>query len=251
MEDSMSLRRVFPVVSRLLILALAVLAVPACKKSEDKSPHLKDAFPLWDSKDVPHFPLLILEWDRDLDPLTFTANVLVFKTDVNHNPDLSSPWGSPLAISFLHGSFQMVIETTGAFTSGTEYAVVIGNGLESANGVPITQPGVALLFTVVNSANMTLPAFSVLPSQAAGGNAGEIIWTWTAPASSTIDFYMSPGSDDEDLLGPVFFTSNSTSGDTIPAIKGLVTGTTYHFRVIIRDSFGNVNVIDEISGVAR
>jgi hypothetical protein len=250
MEDSMSLRRLSTVAARLLILAAAVLIVPACKKKEDPAPHVTKGLPGPDAPDVAHFPLMLLEFDKAIDGTTISSNIEIWTTDAFGVPNLK--WGGTWIFHHLQNSHQIVVENTQAFTKDTEYAVVIFNGLKSASGHGING-GMALRFTVGDSGNANKPAFSAPVQDVGDGGAGGIKFDWTqategGPVTGTYEFYMSPTSAAQDLFdNPPFFVSSNIATGTI---TGLTTGVTYYFRVIFRDSAGNIRVTSEFTGVA-
>lgn len=248
----MSLRRNLPVLGRFLILALLMVAVPACKKPIDPAPHMKRGLPGPDAPDVAHFPLMVLEFDKEIDGTTINANIEIWTTDAFRVPN--AKWGGSWIFHHLVNSFQIVVENTQAFVKNTEYAVVVFNGLLSSKGDPING-GMALRFTVGDSGNNNKPAFSAPTQNVGAGTAGQVVLTWTQATetgaiSANYEFYEATTTDSEDLLDKTpFFISSQPSGDTIPASKGLVTGTTHFFRVICRDSQGNIRVTAELSVV--
>ena len=248
----MSLRRNLPVLGRFLVLALLMVAVPACKKPVDPAPHMKKGIPGPDAPGVSFFPLMVLEFDKEIDGSTINANIEIWTTDAFGVPN--AKWGGSWIFHHLVNSFQIVIENTQTFIASTEYAVVVFNGLLSSKGDPING-GMALRFTTASSGNSTKPSFSVPAQNVGAGTAGQVVLTWTqategGPISANYEFYEATTTDSEDFFdNPPFFSSSQTSGDTIPASKGLVTGTTHFFRVICRDSQGNIRVTAELSVV--
>ena len=255
----MSLRRVCTVAGRLLVLALLASIVPACKKKVDNSPHItSNATPAPDAAGVPHFPKMILEWDRALNPATLNGNIVIYNTDQLGTP--TTVFGGGTSIDYLDGSFQTVIINGAAFADLTEYCVLVFPGLESDKGVAANANpagALALRFRVGNNANANQPAFSPPTQNVGAGAAGEIVWTWTqaqeggppVAITATYDFYEATVVDGQDLFGSVFFTSTNGTGATMPASLGLITGTTYHFRVICRDSAGNMILTADFTGV--
>jgi hypothetical protein len=254
MEDSMSFRRAYPVVGRLLVIALLVVVGPACgKKKTDPAPHILQGLPLPDATGVPYFPLMLLEFDKEIDDTTVNiTNIQIWTTDGSGNP--TAAWGGGWTFYHIKNSFQIVIENTSAFAASTQYAVLIFNGLKSSAGDAISG-GIALRFTVTNVANNNQPAFSAPVQDGTKGTAGQIVWTWTqategTPITATYDFYMSTTTLDEDLFAnPPFFSSSMTSGDTMSG--GLMSGTTYFFVLICHDSAGNIRLIQEFTGTAK
>jgi hypothetical protein len=252
----MSLRRVSPILGRLLLLALLVTIVPACKKKSDPAPHITDSLPLFDAAGVPHFPQMVIEWDKALDPTTINANIKIYLTDVFGNHTV--PWGGTYTITYLPGKFQTVINNSTAMgngTTATEYAIVVFPGLLAANGNPVNAfatGSIADRFFVGTNANLNQPSFTAPAQNVGPGGAGGIAWTWTqasegGPITATYDFYMSTASGGQDLLDlSPDFTSVANTGATM---TGLVTGTTYYFRVICRDSAGNTTMTAEFTGV--
>jgi len=245
----MSLRRFWPVVGRLLLLAVPMLIIPACKKPSDPAPHVVKGKPAPDAKGVSHFPVMLLEFDKEIDDATIAANVEIWTTDAFGVP--LAPWGGTYIFHHIVDSHQIVIENTQAFTKNTEYAVVIFSGLLSSKGDAING-GMALRFVVGDSGNTNKPAFSAPAQDVGNGGVNCIKFDYTqadegGPVAATYEFYMSLTPDAQDLFDTSPLATANTSTFTV---TGLTTGTTYYFVVICRDSQGNVRVTAEFSGVA-
>jgi len=82
------------------------------------------------------------------------------------------------------------------------------------------------------------------------------VLTWTqaqenaVDISATYEFYEATTDQAEDFFdNPPFFTSTNNTGDTIPVSKGQTTGDTHYFRVICRDSQGNIRVTAQLTTV--
>jgi len=252
----MSLRRVCTVAARVLVLGLAVLVVPACKKKEDKAPHLTNNFsPAFDAGSVSHWPLIRLEFDKALDPVTVAPNIRVYNVDSLTGLH-TTEFGTGGATTYLSGTFQVIIDNVQPFVKTKEYAVVIFPGLTAADGTPIVAlptGSIALRFVVENSDNTERPTFSP-PVDTTTGGTGQIIWSWSpaqegaplADIGATYELYQSLASDDQDMFviraTPTTFPNFTTSG--------LTPGATYHFRMVARDNNGNVKVTSEFTGVA-
>ena len=252
----MSLRRVCIVAARVLILAVAVLAVPACKAKEDKAPHLTiNSSPAFDASSVSHWPLMRLEFDKALDPATIAANIRVYNVDSITGLH-TTEFGTGGAVTYISGTFQVIIDNVQAFTKNKEYAVVIFPGLTAADGTPIVAlptGSIALRFMVENSDFTERPTFSP-PVDSGTGGTGQIVWNWSpaqegaplADIGATYELYQSLASDDQNMFvisaTPTTFPNFTTSG--------LTAGATYHFRMVVRDNNGNVKVTAEFTGVA-
>ena len=255
----MSLRRVCTVATRVLVLGLAVLIVPACKKKEDTAPHITNNFtPLFDAGSVPQFPLMVLEFDRALDPATVTnANIVLYLTDPITGIH-TTPFGGGTTVKYLDGSFQVIITNNAAFATSKEYAVVIFPELTSDVGTPIgalPTGSIALRFTTAAADHPERPTFTN-PVKVAGGGPGEIVWQWSsaqegaplADIGATYDLFRATATDGQDLFG------TKTSPGTPPpnfTTTGLTPGATYFFRMIVTDNFGNVTITSEFSAAAN
>jgi hypothetical protein len=243
-------------VSKLLMLALAAAVVPACGSGNEKKnpPVLMDARPFFDAAGVPHFPVMILEFDRALDPATVIQNNIdIFLTDVSGAPTV--PWGGgSISLIYIPGTFQVVIVNNAFFTASTEYAVVVFPGLTSSEGIPIqafATGSIANRFVIGNSGNTTRPTFAV-PVQAVGGGQGEIFWTASqategGPITATYEIYQSSTSGGQDLLGTNTVVTPFPNFTT----TGLTPGAQYFFRMIVRDTAGNILLTPEFTGTAK
>ena len=91
-------------------MAAAVLIVPACKKKEDKAPHLTNNFtPAFDASSVAHWPFMRLEFDKALDPSTVAANIKVY--NVNSVTGLhTTEFGTGGATTYISGTHQVIID---------------------------------------------------------------------------------------------------------------------------------------------
>ena len=233
-----------------------MVAVPACKKPVDPAPHMKKGIPSPDASGVSFFPLMVLEFDKEIDGFHDQQQ----HRDLDHGR-VRRPQrevGRKLVFHHLVNSFQIVVENTQTFVASTEYAVVVFNGLLSSKGDPING-GMALRFTVASSGNQFKPSFSAPAQNVGAGAAGEIVLTWTQAQENALDdlrrLRILRGDDDRGrgLSSTIPRSSRATNitGDTIPVSKGMVTGDTHYFRVICRDSQGNIRVTSQLSAVVK
>lgn len=243
---------------KLLTAALAAVVVPACGTGDAKKnpPVLVNALPAFDAAGVAHFPLLLLEFDRALDPATVTTtNIELFLTDPG-----TGVHTVPFAGTVLHhipGTFQVVVENSTVFAADTEYAVVVFPGLLSSEGAPIQAlptGSIALRFEVGNSGNPDRPTFNP-PVQVAGGAAGEIVWQWSsaqegsplANIGATYELFGSSTSGGQDMFVPQVIPATFPNFTT----TGLTPGAQYFFRMIARDNQGNIRLTAEFTGTAN
>lgn len=244
---------------KLLTLVFVAVVVPACGNgsSSKRPPVLTNALPAFDAGSVAHFPFMILEFDRALDPATITStNIDIFLTNVAGAHTV--PWGQPFSLIYLPGTFQVVIVNNAFFTANTEYAIVIFPGLLSAEGVPIQAfptGSIANRFTIGNSGNTNRPIFNV-PVQVVGGAQGEIVWSWAqaqegappANIAATYELYRSSVSGGQDLF---VIDQTPTSPPTNFTSTGLTPNTQYFFRMIVRDTAGNILLTPQFTGTAN
>jgi hypothetical protein len=266
MEDSMSFRRACPVVGRLLIIALLVVVGPACgKKKNNNAPNVIAGTPLFGTGSVSHWPVIILEFDQDMDASTVTAagniqlidngTLLAFPIQpVTYNATLRQAMISPTA--FLGNM---------APPTATQYDVVATSAVHNTSGTSLngtdSGPVAEDVFTVGTAANTFQPT-NPNPSAVTGaGASGTIDFTWTQAQengvniSANYDIYMSTlGTGTVDLLGAAFLSRTDNSGFTMGTggLAGTLTpGTTYWFIIVVRDSDGNCRVTGEISAQAK
>ena len=252
-------RRFFTVAARLLILAAAVLIVPACKKNEDTSPHITKGTPDFDTLGNAHFPLMILEWDRALDPATIPNNIELWTANASGVPQ--GEWGQPYTVEYIPGTFQTIIKNgvaMGDASAVTYWAIIVFPSLTSEKGVAVNAHplgSIALRFQVGTNANVSQPAPST-PAQVAGGGVGEIVFNWTQAteggnpiANETYTFYGATTTGDQDFFDatPHLVVTDAGAG----TVTNLTPGAVYHFRVVVRDSAGNTAIIGEFTGTAN
>lgn len=257
----MSLRRFGTLAARLLVVAAAVLIVPACKKKTDDSLTILARTPDPNAVGVSHFPLMAFEWNKDLDPATVNnTNIKIYTTDGSGVP--VAPWGNPYSVEYIPGTRQVIVKNAvalGNATTATEYAVMIFPGLTDDKGNPLVVPvtgGLALLFFVGTNANLLQPSFNAPAQDGASGTSGQIVWTWTqaqenaANIAATYVFYRSSATGGQDFLETSPFSSGSATGATM---SGLTPNTQYFFRVLCRDASGNIFIVPtpEITATSR
>src|SRR6185503_12761504 len=162
MEDSMALRRFCTVAGRLLVLALAAAIVPACKKQEDKAPHLVKVIPNFNANGVSHFPLIVLEFNKAMDVSTInTTNITI----EDHTVPVPATFGGGWTVTYYPGTFQVVVMPLAPLpfaSPGPDWDVIVYPEVKSADGFNISVPltgGVAARFKVGNIANSFKPSF--------------------------------------------------------------------------------------------
>jgi hypothetical protein len=256
----MLLRRVRAVAGRLLILALAALIIPACKKTEETDPRIKKATPDFAAIGASHFPLMVIEWDRALEPATVnTTNIKIYTTD--SLGVIQGAWAQPYSVEYIPGTFQTVIKNGVAMGDGTTlsyWAILIFPGLTSDKGVPanvLPSGSAALWFQVGTNANLVQPSPST-PGQVVGGISGQIVFNWAQATEGgnpivgeSYTFYGSTASGDQDFLdlSPHLVVNDNGTG----TVSGLIPNTLYRFRLVVRDAAGNIAIVDEFSGTSN
>lgn len=243
-------------VCKTLLLALAVVIVPACgTDNEKRHPVLMDVRPLTLASGVPLRPLILLKFDQGMDDSTINTTNITINLVSN-----GTPFGGNWNVTHFPGSFQVVVTPQVPLAANTQYDVLLFPQIEALNGQNLIAPalgGVATRFTTVTPGNTFFPAFNT--PTAAGGATGTVVISWTqaqenaANISADYDIYLATATRSQDFFSAPFATTTSTSGITLGtggANGTLSAGTTYFFVVVCRDNAGNVTVTPEFSATA-
>jgi hypothetical protein len=226
------------------LLVAAALIVPACKSNAKlAAPSVVAVSPTTVSGVIPN---ILLQFDRPMDVATAgsagfygifkgsSTSTLAFTVDSTALATLNEVRLVPSIL----------------LDSGVTYHVYVAGAVKSAEGTPL---GNTIHFDFDTSAESNATATTFISWAGAtptDGAAGEIVLTWPAATGATVgngtvgpiianfDIYMSTTDGGEDLfIQPSAAMSPQLSPKTI---SGLVSGTTYFFKIQPRDSTGCV-----------
>lgn len=243
---------------RLALLVLAAAVIPACGSKKKAAPNVIEVSPSIGATSVPHFPLIILQFDADMDPATITsANVRLIK-----NLD-GSPFGPGWTVVYKPALRQAWITPGGFLLENTVYDVTCTSGVTNTDGTAIAFSDAGEVIenqftTTVSTTGQIPPSFG--PVGAATGATGAVDLTWAQatvsalPMSGTYDIYFATATGAEDLLHPTvanrIVIAAGASNPTGFSVTGLAAGVTYFFVVVAHDSNGNILVTGEASAAA-
>lgn len=227
---------------RAALLVAAAALVPACKaNSKLAAPQVVAVLPTAVAGVIPN---IFVQFDRPMDAAT-AGNALNYALFPG-----TSTTSLSFTVEFLTVLNEVRIVPGTLLASGTTYHLYVAGLVKSAEGTPM---GNTIHFDFTTSAQTNATATSFISwggATPSAGAAGEIVLTWADATGTTVgngtvgpivanyDIYMSTTSQGEDLMLP---PSVSPSPTTSPkTISGLVTGTTYYFKVQPRDSTGCV-----------
>ncbi|HZE96795.1 MAG TPA: Ig-like domain-containing protein [Planctomycetota bacterium] len=228
-----------PLLFRAVVLAAAVLAVPACKSNSNlAAPQLIAVLPATGaSTGISISPNIIFQFDRAMDN-AFVSNPIYFELIPG-----TAASGIPITVEHLPALNEVRIIPTALLLLNTTYTVVVSGQVQSAAGTPIGS-NVGFTFTTQTATTTTSAISFTTPVGATGANAGEITLTWTAATEtpgpvnvSNYDIYYSTTLGGEDLMLPAQKVSASATGDLL---TGLTPATLYYIKVQPRDSAGAV-----------
>jgi len=246
------MRSRFPSFARVLLLALAVVAVPACKSNKALvAPVLMTSIPMHLDSNVPIIPNIIFKFDRAMDPAFMTQTYTAF---FEHNTSVSVGF----SVEFLPALDELRILPTSLLTLNKSYDVFVSGQVQSAAGTPMGS-NQGITFTTQTTTTTVSQMTFLVPTAGPGTNPGEVVLGWNpgateSPGPVTVpnyDIYVSTVSGGEDLMiaPPVTlqsYTSNSTSGVTLT----LTPATQYWFKIQPRDSSGSIlEIVGEIGPV--
>jgi hypothetical protein len=258
MEEIMFSR--FP--ARLAVLALLAVVIPGCGKNKVSVPNVVAVSPAFTATNVPHWPLIILQFDSDMDAATInTTNVRLL-----NNANLT-PFGGGWTVTYRPGARQAII-TPGAFlTESIVWDVTCTPGVKDTEGTSLAGSDVGEIienqFTTtadVTPATRIRPSFGQPSAGTTVGTSGSVTLAWTqatesaAPMAGSYDIYFSTGAGAVDLLNTnasnFVSVAAGASNPTGVDVTGLAAGVAYFFIVVAHDNNGNVLLTGEITAVA-
>ena len=135
------------------------------------------------------------------------------------------------------GGLQAMLPTQGS--TGTLQAITRGGTAVSFQTKVVKGVSYAVFtavggnYTATYSVDSTVPAISGVTAAATGGTAAEVSWTTNEPATSRVEFGTSSSA-----MTSSFQTGTLTTSHRVQ-LTGLSPNTTYYYRVVATDAFGN------------
>lgn len=116
----------------------------------------------------------------------------------------------------------------------TRDALPLAYTLETIKGIAYAVfPATAGDYEATYAPDTTPPVLSAVAASPGGGGTALITWTSDEPADSRVDYGVSPGTLDQNVVSPALVTAHSV------LLTGLAAETTYHFRVTSADAIAN------------
>jgi hypothetical protein len=262
MEASMSSRS-WRSVQLIVLVAIAAVA-PGCPTNKQLAAPNIVGSSLADGQNIGRAPLIVFEFDREMDPTTIIASNFGFTLSgtttpvtftVEYNPTLFQvriipqtllALGPPATVGGPPTAQSYDIWATANVTSSK------GTAMGSAEGVTVTVPATALMATSITFPNpaSTVGFGAITPTDLS--NKTEIDVSWATNAQEYVnptpitqisvphyDVYVTTVQGQYDFLAttaPLYYTG---SGSPI-ALTGLTSGTQYWIKVVPRDDEGNI-----------
>jgi hypothetical protein len=243
-------------------LALLSVLAPACTNSKSlQAPTLIAGIPSSNqASNVALMPNLVVQFDRDMDPAFMNSNYFVLIAS-------GATSGVAINVEYLPALDEARIWPAQFLNTNppvTGYTLIISGLVQSAKGTAMgSNNGFSFVTKSTNAATnlISFNTLSIVPSN--GPSAGQITLTWDKATETqaggtvditTYDVYMSTAPGAEDLIPGLFLNGAlvgpaNTSGSV--TATGLLSGTTYYFKVQPRDGDGNVYTsLPEVSWTA-
>lgn len=232
---------------RILLLALAVAVIPACKANKAlAAPVLIDGTPT--SSSAPIMPNIIMEFDRPMDAADMSnkVNFGVFPGTATTSIGIT--------VQYLPALNQVRIIPDALLSLDTKYTVLVAGAVKSAAGTPLGQTNGFTFTTAKTTTTTSLVSWGGATGVTGANNPGDIDLTIAtaqegsplADISATYNVYYSLNDGEENLLMSPLPTSPVVSGAR--TINLPQAATVYHLKIQAVDSSGSVcNAISEFT----
>jgi hypothetical protein len=208
--------------SRILLLILAAVAIPACKANQKlAAPMLVNTLPsVAMATGISFMPNILLEFDRPMDD--------AFMSDKNNFALIpgAAPSSIPFNVQHIAALNQVRIIPSSLLAGSTQYTVLVSGLVKSAAGTPIGSTTGFQFNTKATTTTTSTLSWAGITSAVTGASANQIDLVWPSvqesagapPAlgdvAATYNIYVSTVSGSEDLLSAPI-ASPTSSGSTV------------------------------------
>jgi hypothetical protein len=227
--------------SRILLLILAAVAIPACKANQKlAAPIIIDSLPsTLASTDISIMPNILFEFDKEMDA-----------ADMNNPSNFAlipgaAGSGVPISVEFLPALNQVRIIPGSLLAVNTKYTVLVAGLVKSAAGTPLGSTSGFQFTTKTTTTTTSALSWGGLNTAAvAGTNPGEIVLDLkdvqesAANISATYKIYYSQTLGGENLIMAAYTPAPTVSGPVTITLP--LAATVYYLKIQPVDSDGAV-----------
>jgi hypothetical protein len=232
----------------LLILVAVAAVAPGCPSTNKTkaAPNILEAYPTTGTGTpfaVPPYPLIVFQFDRPMDPNFINASYFGF-ADANTNVPV------PFQLEYSSSINEVRIIPTTPLTPTASYNIWALPSIQSAAG---TQMGSSEGITVtVKATNVSSAIAGFTPTATTGTvTPGDIVLDWSGSAVTDVvsavatavpyfDIYLSTDPNGVEYMANNNTAPYLTTGSSTVTLNLPQHNTTYYFKIIPRDSEGNV-----------